>query len=317
MPKMHDCHPTDRWLRLTDDSVHMRWMHSFVKLRCQATLFGLLLLVFIPWVDSTAQGPIPAGEPRAWAEAAAQNEIVIIQHEGTQPLRYRVRKHNDKGDTTRETIETPQGSVARLIERNGAPLAADEDAAERQRLEDVLAEPDEFLRHHKHDQSTHDYAIQLVKLMPTAMIFSYAPGQPQPANAEAKQVVLDFHPDPNFHPPTMVSNLLTGLEGRLWIDATTKHVTRAEGHILHPVNFAFGIVARIYPGGSIEFEQADAGAGHWVYSHVTERLTVREMMVKTVPENAEFNASDFRLLPAPVDWQQAIHLLLAMPVPTR
>jgi hypothetical protein len=267
--------------------------------------------------NSTAQGPAPVGEPRAWAEAAAQYQVGIIQREGTQPLRYRVRKRNDRGDTTRETMETPQGSVARLIERDGRPLAADEDAAERQRLEDTLAAPEEFLRHHKHDQSMHDYAIQLVKLMPSAMLYSYTPGQPQPANAEGRQVVLDFRPDPNFHPPTMVSNLLTGLEGRLWIDATSHHITRAEGRVIHPVNFAFGIVARIYPGGTVEFEQTDAGAGHWVYSHVTEHLTVREMMIKTVPEDAEFDASDLRLLPAPVDWQQAIRLLLAMPVATR
>ncbi len=294
-------------------------MQSRSQLRCAAARLGFSLVLTASALNcgATAQEPTPTGDPRVWAEAAAQNEIGIIQHEGTQPLRYRVRKHNDKGDTTRDTIETPQGSVARLIARDGRPLTPDEDAAERQRLEEVLAAPEEFLRHHKHDQATHDYAIQLVKLMPTAMIYTYAPGQPQPANTEGRQIVLDFHPDPNFHPPTMVSNLLTGLEGRLWIDATTRRVTRAEGHVLHPVNFAFGIVARIYPGGTIEFEQADAGADHWVYSHVTEHLTVREMMVKTVPENAEFNASDFRVLPNPIDWQQAIHLLLAMPVPTR
>ncbi len=267
--------------------------------------------------SAIGQQSIPAGDPRTWVGIAVQNQIGIIQHEGTQPLRFRVHKHDAKGDTTRETIETPQGSVARLVERDGAPLTAAEDAAERQRLQEVLADPQEFLRHQKHDQATHDYVIQLVKLMPRAMIYTYAPGQPQPANTEAAQIVIDFHPDPDFHPPTMVANFLTGIEGRVWIDAATKRLTRAEARIIRPVNFAFGIVARIYPGGTVEFEQADAGAGHWIYSHVTEHLTVREMMIKTVPENAEFSSSNFRLLPAPIDWQSAIRLLLAMPVPTR
>jgi hypothetical protein len=299
-------------------------MLSFAQLRYAIALLGLALILAATAIDATsiAQETVPAGEPRTLAEAAAQNEIGIIEHEGTQPLRYRVRKRNAKGDTTRETIETPQGAVARLIERDGAPLTAKEDAAERQRLQEVLAAPEEFVRHHTHDQATHDSVIQLVKLMPAAMLFSYAPGQPQPAKGSggqstARQVVLDFHPDPNFHPPTMISNFLTGIEGRIWIDPTSRRVTRAEARIIRPVNFAFGIVARIYPGGTVEFEQADAGAGHWVYSHLNQHLTIREMMLKTVPEDAEFTSSDLRLLPQPIDWQQAIRLLLAMPVPTR
>jgi hypothetical protein len=42
----------------------------------------------------------------------------------------------------------------------------------------------------------------VVGLMPQAMMFSYAPGQPQRKGAGESEVVLDFHPNPTFHPPT-------------------------------------------------------------------------------------------------------------------
>jgi len=103
----------------------------------------------------------------------------------------------------------------------------------------------------------------------------------------------------------------------MWIDADSKRVTRIEGQIIKTVNFGFGIVARISPGGTIEFEQTNAGGNRWVYSHLVENFSVRAMMVKTIPENTRMNASDFHLLPAPVTFQEAVHLLLAMPIPLR
>jgi hypothetical protein len=255
--------------------------------------------------------------PVSWIEAAAKNEASIIQNQGTTSACYRVRKVDAKGDTTREVIESRQGSVARLVERDGKPITAAEDAAERDRLQATLADPEGFLRHHKRDSTSRDNALELVRLMPTAMIYSYAPGQPQPKGAQNRQIVIDFHPNPTFHPPTMLADLLTGLAGRFWIDSKTQRLTRAEASVLHPVNFGWGIVGRIFPGGTIAFEQADAGGDRWVYSHLDQHLTVRELMVKTVAVNAEMNAWDFHVLPNPVSFQDAIRMLLAEKIPLR
>jgi hypothetical protein len=255
------------------------------------------------------------GTPDSWADAAARNEVNVIQQQGTFSVRYNERKIDNKGDTTRTVIESKQGSVARLVRRNDKPISAAEDAAERKRLQDAIDHPDEFSRHHRRDNSTRADSIQLIKMMPKALLYSYVPDQPQPPGATSKQVVLDFKPDPNFHPPTMMSDLLTGLEGRVWIDEETKHVTRIEGHVLHVVNFGFGMVARLYPGGSVEFEQTNVGGDHWVFSHLDEHLVVRALMVKTMPENAKITSSDFEMMPAAIPYQDAIKMLLAMPIP--
>jgi hypothetical protein len=280
----------------------------------------VLLLPATAAAASWAQQPdahLPEGDPHSWAEAATNTELSIIQSEGSFPLRYRVRKVDAKGETTREVIETKQGTVARLVERNGQPLTAEEDAAERQRLNDQIASPDDFLRHHKRDRSTEDYSMQMVRLLPQAMLFRYAPGQPQPAAEGSPQVVLDFTPNPNFKPPTMLSEILTGIEGRVWIDAKSHVMTRIEGHILHPVNFGFGILAKLYPGGTLEFEQVRVSGDHWAYRHVEEHLTVREMMVKTAPMNVQMTSADFRRMPTLLDYQDAIRQLLAMNLPLK
>jgi hypothetical protein len=159
--------------------------------------------------------------------------------------------------------------------------------------------------------------MKLVGMMPEAMIYSYAPGQPQSKGAEGNQVVLDFHPNPTFHPPTMFADALTGLEGRVWIDARSHYLTRIEARVLHPVNMGFGLVAKIYPGGTLELEQAHIGGDQWVYSHFDEHLTTRLLMVKNYPENTVITSWNFRTMPSLLSYQDGIRLLLAMPVAVR
>lgn len=261
---------------------------------------------------------VPQGTALSWVQEAAVHEQKIIQDDGSFPVRYRVRQAGAKGDMTREVIESKQGSVARMVQHNGQNLTAAEDAAERQRLEEILRSPDAFIKHHKRDEESRQYSIDLVSQMPKAMIFKYAPGQPQPANATGPQVVIDFEPDPSYKPHDMVCDALTGIHGRMWIDAKSHHLTRIEGSILHQVNFGWGgLIARISPGGTVEFEQVNAGQDRWVYSHLDEHLTIRALLVKTIPENNLMTATDFRLLPAPMSVQEAVHTLLAMPIPLR
>lgn len=231
-------------------------------------------------------------------------------------MRYLLRIVNRRGDTTREIIESAQGNVARLVQRDGKPITAAQDAAERERLNSILTSPGDFLKHQQREGGAgKTYALQVIKLMPSATLYSYTPGQPQPPGATSPQVVIDYRPDPAFHPPTMVSELLTGLAGRVWIDARTGTMTRMEGNVIRPVNFGWGFVARVYPGGHLEFEQSQIDGKRWAFSHLDSNVTVREVMVHTVNDKTKMWAGNFQLLPAPMPFQDAVRALLAEKIP--
>jgi hypothetical protein len=206
--------------------------------------------------------------------------------------------------------------VARLIEKDGQPLTPEEDADERARLTDEMGSPDEFMKHHRRDQEMRDSVVKVVGLMPQAMLYSFAPGQPQLKGSEGL-VVLDFHPNPDFHPPTMFAECLTGLEGRVWIDPQTHYLTRIEARVLKPVNMGFGILAKIFPGGTLALDQVNLGGEQWVYSHLDEHLTARVLMVKNYPEDNVITSWDFHAMPALLSFEDSIRTLLAMPVATK
>jgi hypothetical protein len=264
-----------------------------------------------------ADAVLLATPPRSWAVDATTNELKALHHRGSY-LRYRMHIVNDKGDMTRDIIESQDGTVARLILRNGRPLTADDDRDERQRLNDLIAHPAEYAKHIRdEDSSGRKIGDQLIRLMPDAMIYTYTPGQPQSGKGVGPEVVMDFKPNPAFKPPTITAEALQGLEGRVWVDAKTHYVVHMEGTIFRAVNFGWGVVAHIYPGGSLALDQTDAGGGRWIFTHFTEDVKVRALMVKTVHLHEQVDTSDYRVVHGPITYQQAIRMLLDTPLPSR
>lgn len=265
--------------------------------------------------------PIPpnllSAPPRTWIVDVAANEIRAIRHPDSF-LRYRIRTIDAKGDRVRDTVESRDGPVARLILKDGKPLTQAEDAAERERLNDLIASPSGFAKHIRGDQSGKNMAIELIGFMPDAMLYTYTPGQPQlTSETGTRQVVVDYAPNPNWSPPSTSAEALTGLSGRMWIDSKTRHLLRMEGTVFRAVNVGWGMVAHVYPGGKVALDQTTLGGNRLIFTRFVEQVTIRALMVKTLREDATIEASAFQPLPGPMSYQDAIRLLLATPPPSR
>jgi hypothetical protein len=264
--------------------------------------------------EANATNGLLAVSAKTWAVATAANEIAIIQHPGSF-LRYRERLIDAKGDELRDVIETKDGTVARLIMRDNRPLTPEEDQSERERLNSLLTHPNDFSKHAKNQAESKKIAIELINLMPDAMLYSYTAGQPQTPGAAAPEVVLDFAPNPAFHPPNLYSEGLLGLRGRIWIDAQTKEIVRIEGDIFQSINWGWGMLAHIYPGGKVDLEQTAASGPRWNMTQFHEQVTVKALMVKTMKVHSEGQVSGFQALPGPIAYTDAIRQLLDTPLP--
>lgn len=286
----------------------------------RATVMGLCVCVTGPWAAAqSAPGntadPL-AVAPRSWVVDAAANELTALHHRNSY-VRYRMHVIDAKGDQIRDVIESKDGTVARLILKDGQPLTEDEDKAERQRLDDMVASPSDYFKHVKNDGEGRRLADELIRLMPDAMIYTYTPGQPQTGRNGGLEIVLDYKPNPKFSPPSTSAQALTGLEGRVWIDAKNHVVVRMEGTIFRPVNFGWGMLAHIYPGGHLILEQANAGGNRWIFTQFKEDVNVRALMVKTIHIHANIEAASFQTMPAPISYQDAIRMLLDTPLPKK
>jgi hypothetical protein len=294
------------------------------RLLYQVVIGSLLLLSSVGTGLAQAQGGATTkdvGEaallsipPRSWIADAAANELKALHHTDSY-LRYRTHTISDKGDVVRDVVESKEGTVARLIMRDGKPLTDEQDKAERQRLNDMIESPSAFYRHIRNSESDRKMADKLVPLMADAAIYTYTPGQPQSGkNGGALEIVIDYKPNPKFNPPNTEAEALTGLEGRVWIDSKSHYLVRMEGTISRGVNFGWGMLAHIYPGGKLELNQTDAGGSRWIFTYFSMRLTVRALMLKTVNVRTESAGSNFQTI-GPMSYQDAIRLMLDTPLP--
>ena len=258
--------------------------------------------------------PLPSISPHALVAEAAANELVALHHKGSY-LRYRMESVNERGAQVRDVIESKDGTVARLILKDGKPLTPEQDKAEQQRLNDMIASPAAYAKHVKNGESEKTMADKMVPLMADAMINTYTPGQPQSGkNGGAPEIVLDYKPNPKFVPPNTQAQALTGLQGRVWIDAKSHYAVRMEGTIFRPVNFGWGVLAHIYPGGKVEMDQTDVGGNRWIFTDFSMELSVRALMVKKLDIRSSAKTSDYQTI-GPMSYQDAIRLLLATPLP--
>jgi hypothetical protein len=280
----------------------MNWKHYWAGI--------FLAMVCLSPLAQTKQEDLAI--PSELASDIVRKQLETVNRSNTS-LRYLVHKSDNHGTVVRDIIETPNGSVGRLISREGKPLTAEEDKAERDRLTASLGSASELRKKRKQEASSRALTTELVSVLPKAMLLTLHPGQPQLPDVTSPQIVLDLSPNPAFHPASTAQQALTGFKGVLWVDRGDHHVIRMEGTIIRNTNFAWGLIARIYAGGQLEFEQAPYAPGKYAYSKLVMKLSLRELMVRTVQVNSSMEASDFLTLPSTLSLDDAIHILLDAP----
>lgn len=258
---------------------------------------------------SRAFAQVPGTEPppstiTAWVSEAAQVQEED-QHRQHWAVRYRVHRIDGKQDTVRDLVETDAGNVARTLQRNGQPLTPEEQAAEAQRLQTIAHTG---LRHVA-DPFEH-YGDDLIRAMPTAMNYTWVPDQPQLPQFATTQAVLDFSPRSGFHPASAAQSVLKCLSGRIWLDSHTHHLLRIEVNVQQDLDLAFGILARVYRGGRIVYEQVPVDDKHDVYRTIQVDVRLRELMVRTTPYHLSLETAERTLLPTVPSLQEGVTLLL-------
>jgi hypothetical protein len=277
--------------------------------RGRLTVFalGCLTAALLGATTAIARAQTPSGaanDPAALVRRASKNELRSTAPPA--PVRYKLRKQDDKGVTTKEIVETKDGDVARLIAKNDKPLTPQEDQAELDRLNDLLAHPEIQEHRHKREQEDSGRADEMTRLLPDAFLYTdlgLVPGPNGPAHR------LAFKPNPNFRPPDREAEVYHGMEGELWIDEAQERIVKLDAHLVDDVNFGWGILGKLYKGGSLTIEQRDVGHRHWETTLLKLNLTGIALMLKPLSFQTTETSKDFQPVPVNMGYQDAVHML--------
>ncbi|HVZ84259.1 MAG TPA: hypothetical protein VG893_11340, partial [Terracidiphilus sp.] len=227
------------------------------------------------------------------------------------PMRYRLRKASPRLSTTKEIIETKDGAVARLVAINDQPLSLADEQKEQSRLDNLLSDPGQQ-RHRKQTQENDtDRAIRVLRALPDAFIYTYAGSAASPTGRVEK---FTFQPNSGFTPADLETQVLPAMSGEIWIDPVQQRVVRLEGHIDHDVSFGWGLLGRLYKGGTIVIEQAEVGNRQWRIVRMQLAMNGRVFFKARNFDTVE-QESRFEPVPLGLGYVEAIRMLRSEPLP--
>lgn len=264
-----------------------------------------VVALLLPLDAALGQNDDAARDPVALVRRASQNELKT-EH-GNHPYRYQLHKIDDSKVTTKEIVETKDGDVARLVAVDDKPLDPEARQTEIDRLKNLFAHPELQAHRHKKEQEDSDRANEMLRMLPDAFIYKYE-GMVDGPNGPCHR--LSFQPNPNFDPPDREGQVYHGMAGELWIDKGQERMVKLDAHLIADVDFGWGILGRLYKGGSILVEQADVGEHHWETTHMKLSLTGKALMIKPLSFQTTEDASHFEPVPPEMGYQNAIKMLL-------
>lgn len=175
-----------------------------------------------------------------------------------------------KGEQTRTYVGSMlEGSpFEQLVAVNGIPVSNDRLSEEVSAIEvERMRRGKETLEEHEHRVAQYQKQLEryftLLRELPKAFRFDESGA----AAVGAWQTdIFRVTPRPGYRPRGIETQVLTGMQGTLWMDRNSDHWLRAEAEVMRPVPIV-GFVARVERGTRFVLEDRPAVGGVWLISH--------------------------------------------------
>ncbi len=206
-----------------------------------------------------------------------------------------------ENDGTYLTIETRQGTLRRMVELNGQPLSPSAAEAETRRIDNYVHDP--YAQAKARKNSAHDdaQAAEMLKMLPDAFIWSKASETPE-------FITLSFRPKSDFSPPDMQSRVMGAMSGEMMIARNGNRIRTLRGTLSYSVLIGFGLLAKMYKGGTFDVERRQVGEGHWQITETHVHIGGHALLFRTIGQQEDDVKTDWK--PSTDDTlQQAAHTL--------
>jgi hypothetical protein len=234
---------------------------------------------------------------RLSAEKIIANSVAANHKDFEAAINYnwKERDRTPKGFKTSQVTMIDGTPYYRLIAVNGKPLppaqAAQEKKKEQQAIAERKAESPEQRRKRiqKFEQDRHRDAEMMAQLT-KAFTFTIV-GQQKLRGFDVW--ALRATPCKDYHPPTMETEVLTGMRGQLWIDQKTFQWVKVVAEVVRPVSIG-GFLAKVEPGTRFELEKSPVSDGIWLVSHFSMRSDAKVLHMFNRSSQDDETYSDYQ-----------------------
>lgn len=271
-----------------------------------------LAVVFLAGLSAAQQAPAEAAPVSALPPTTDAREIVrrsveIDHHNFEKARNYTARqrevekqldKHGQVKSTEIKTFDITFLSgepYSRLIEKDDKPLGEKEQKKEDAKMEKFIArhrdesEKDREKRLAREEKTRQEGRLFLRDVI-NAFDFRLA-GEEQ---IDGRSIfVIDATPRKDFHPTQPHADLLTKVQGRLWIEKSDYNWVKAEVETIDTISFGL-FLARIHKGSRLVFEQTRVNDEVWLVRRMSISASARLALLKNEAIEQEDIFSNYR-----------------------
>ncbi|HTU51995.1 MAG TPA: hypothetical protein VMF56_15495 [Acidobacteriaceae bacterium] len=255
-------------------------------------------MLFIGFCGKSGAEEISAQE---LVKQVVYNELQANQNDHTHWM-YRDSDTVPSKSTVKLVVETPDGTVSKLILLNGHPLTAQQQAQNDTRMESILTDPSVLAKQRKSSAHDDQQAVSLMKMLPDGFLWSYA------GESDGK-ITLDFKPNPAFQPPTYASRVFAAMAGQMVVDEAQKRLMVLSGKLIQTVEFGWGIFGQMDKGGTFRVVRSQVGPGHWEITETHVHIQGHMLIFKSINEQEDEITSDYKETPSSMTLSEAIEKL--------
>jgi hypothetical protein len=268
-----------------------------------------LLVATTLYAAQTQAVALARSEPAKLVSEAIENELKHA--DDPTKYMYKDRRQTPHVTTTKEMVETEQGTVARLIAFNDQPPTPEQRADDEAKLQKLLSDPDAMNKKRKEQDEDAARVRRMFREIPKAFLFEFAGTEPGKNGNEV--IKLNFKPNPNYDPPSREMSVYAAMQGSMWIDAKELRLAKMEAALFRDVSFGWGILGHLDKGGHFNIEQSDLGNGRWEATNMNIQFTGKALLFKTINLHQIETLSDFRRIPDSTTLAQGVELLRKNP----
>ncbi len=205
---------------------------------------------------------------------------------------YEERDRDAQGTKTYEVTDVLGTPYERLIAINGKELSATQKAEQQKKYSQMLAlrkaeSPSQRTKRIAKYQSDRRRDHEMLEQLTKAFNFKLE-GEQELAGHKA--YVLNATPRSGYRPPTRDTQVLTGMEGKLWIDEASYQWVKVEAHVIRPVRIE-GFLAQVEPGTKFELEKSPVEGDIWLPVHYAMAAAAKVLFL--VPHHSQEDETYF------------------------
>ena len=261
-------------------------LHSRARFTGRAVFF-MLLGQFVVCTSLLAQvsQPIPAID--------TVNQMVQAETAAWRIRQHFLYKNQEKSNRTNGrlweelVVETPDGSLTRLISEDGKPLSSSRQREEDKRIAYLSSHPNDFRRAMQRRQQDEARMPELLKELPNIFLF-------RTISAEGAYTRIAFQPNPSFHEESYQDRVVHAMSGMLLIHTADMRLCELDAQLGHRVEFGYGILGELSDQTHLFLEREEVSPAQWTTTKISVHLDGSILLLKSISRDVDASRYGFK-----------------------